>query len=80
MWTTRFWKLTVLCGWLTAPLAGASPVELDEVPGDARAAADSEAAYTEGAPDEMGGAVDESQFFMEDPESVDAPVLRFAER
>lgn len=46
MWTTRIGKVTLLCGWLTAPLAGAQP---------------------------------ESQFFMEDPESMDAPVLRYAE-
>ncbi len=71
MWTTRIGKATLLCGWLTAPLAGAQSEALDAVP--------DEAPYTEGAPDEMGGPLDESQFFMEDPESMDAPVLRHAE-
>jgi hypothetical protein len=67
MWTKRVWKLTLLCGWLTAPVALAQSEE---------------APYTEGAPDEMAeplGAVDESQFFMEDPEATDAPRLRYAE-
>jgi hypothetical protein len=32
MWTTRCWKVTLLCGWLAAPLAGAA--ELDVVPVD----------------------------------------------
>ncbi len=79
MWTTRFWKATLLCGWLTAPLAGAQPVELDAVPEDARAMRDEEAPSTEAAPDEMNGPVSKSQFFMEDPEAMDAPVLRYAE-
>ena len=72
MWTTRIWKATLLCGWLTATLAGAQQAHAPE-------AAPEEAPYTEGAPDDMGGPVDESQFFMEDPEALDAPVLRYAE-
>jgi hypothetical protein len=67
MWTTRVWKVTLLCGWLAAPVALA---ETEEAP------------YSEAAPDEMAapvGAVDESQFFMEDPEATDAPLLRYAE-
>ena len=66
MWTTRFGKVTLLCGWLAAPLALAQ----EETP------------YTEGAPHEMAepvGLVDETQFFMEDPEATDAPLLRYAE-
>lgn len=67
MWTTRVWKVTLLCGWLAAPVAMA---QTEDAP------------YTEGSPDEMAeplGLTDESQFFMEDPEATDAPRLRYAE-
>ncbi len=80
MWTTRCWKATLLCGWLAAPLAGAQSLELDEVPEGARAALVAEGAAPEAVPDELRGAVDASQFFMEAPEaSLDAPMLRYAE-
>lgn len=59
MWTTRGWKVTLLCGWLAAPLAGARSQEPDVAE-----------AYTEAAPDEMGGPMD--PFFIE-------PRLRYAE-
>ena len=72
MWTTRCWKLTLLCGWLAAPLAGAQSVEVDAV---------AEAPYSEAAPDEMGGMMDPSDLFMmEAPEEpLDSPRLRSAE-
>ncbi|NMO15046.1 hypothetical protein HPC49_07350 [Pyxidicoccus fallax] len=76
MWTTRWGKVTLLCGWLAAPLAGA--MELEELPTDARA--DVEDAYTEGAPDEMGRLVDPDTFFPGDTEEpLDSPRLRYAE-
>jgi hypothetical protein len=86
MWTTRIWKTTLLCGWLTATLAAAqpetldaAPEALDAVPGAARAVLAGEAPDMKAPHVETLGVVDESQFFMEDPESMDAPVLRYAE-
>lgn len=66
MWTTRCWKVTLLCGWLAAPLAGAMEPE-DETP------------YSEAAPRDMQEPVELSGQYEDGPDSLDAPRLRMAE-
>ncbi|WP_426752987.1 hypothetical protein [Myxococcus sp. Y35] len=67
MWTMRGWKVTLLCGWLAAPVALAEAPELDGVPSEARAA--------------RGGEVfaEEPLFPDAGPGELDGPVLRYAE-
>ena len=66
-WTMRGWKVTLLCGWMTAPVAFAQGPELDAVPTEARA--------TRGA--ELFNA--EPLFPDAGPHELEGPVLRYAE-
>lgn len=70
MWKTRCWKVTVLCGWLAAPLAGAM-----EPPPEARA----EAPYAEAAPRDMREPVSLPELHEDGPDLPDTPRVRLAE-
>ncbi|MCP3137326.1 hypothetical protein [Pyxidicoccus xibeiensis] len=72
MKTTRIGMVTVLCGWLAAPMALAQEAEAghDEVPEEARAALSRDVV----APESM-----ESLLEAEALDSLDAPMLRSAE-
>ncbi len=70
MWTTRCWKVTVLCGWLAAPLAGAV---------EPRPEAEAEAPYSEVAPREMREPVELPELYDDGPDSPDTPRLHLAE-
>ncbi|QDE91338.1 hypothetical protein BHS06_21435 [Myxococcus xanthus] len=67
MWTMQGWKVTLLCGWLAAPVALAETAMLDGVPREARAARGAELLPSEPMFPDAG------------PGEVDGPVLRYAE-
>ncbi|AEI68054.1 hypothetical protein [Corallococcus macrosporus] len=67
MWTMRGWKVTLLCGWLAAPVAVAGSALEDAVPLEARAARGGELLATEPLFPDAGSS------------EWEGPMLRYAE-